>query len=545
MKDIDWEAGITMQLKKGKCWLRAILVLLAVALCAGSIGCGSGSSDPKPIATPTPQPSPTPVPNPTPAIVTIAPNSAPAGALAFTLTVSGSNFLPASQVQWNGSSRTTTFVSSTQLQAHIMAADLAAAGKVSVTVLNPAPGGGASNVATFSVPAAMIAFRSARALDGSDARGTNGAENIWVMNPDGSGQVSLTKLNTTSVFNPVWSPDGSKIAFESARALDGSDAANTNFTFNIWVMDANGGNLRPLTRITASQGGSSSPKWSRDGSKIAFESRRALDGSDAGNTNSTLNIWVMNADGSGATPLTRRTAVFADSEGAAFSPDGSKIAFESGGALDGSDAASTNHIFNIWVMNADGTGATPLTRLTAPGSHSTFPAFSPDGSKIAFQSERALDASDAANGNNTANLWTMNRDGSGPGPITRLTVFGADCTSFAWSPDGSKLTFESARALDGSDALGTIFTSNIFTVRADGSSLTPLTKLTTLHASSVSPIWSPDGNKVIFVSLGSLDGSDAVNTNFGANIWVVNADGSGAKPLTRLTNAQTESPNIP
>src|SRR6516225_9215474 len=118
--------------------------LLIFALCIAAGGCGSGSGaaptpTPTPAPTPTPTPAPTPTPNPAANVTSISPSSAPAGALAFTLTVKGSNFVTASAVEWNGSGRTTTFISSTQLQAHIMAADLAAPGMVSVKVVNPAP----------------------------------------------------------------------------------------------------------------------------------------------------------------------------------------------------------------------------------------------------------------------------------------------------------------------------------------------------------------------------------------------------------------------
>jgi Tol biopolymer transport system component len=428
-----------------------------------------------------------------------------------------------------------------------MAADLAAAGKVPVTVLNPAPGGGSSNAVNFTVSAATIAFQSVRALDGSDALDTNGIQNIWMMNPDGSGAVPLTKLTAvgTLAMNPVWSPDGSKIAYESTRALDGSDALNTNSTSNIWVMDADGSNPQPFTRITALNGGSLRPKWSRDGSKIVFQSQRALDGSDAVNTNRIFNIWVINADGSGATPLTRLTANGAGSFVPAFSPDSSKIVFSSGRVLDGSDAANTNFNLNIWLMNADGSGATPLTRLTANGSHSVSPVFSPDGSKIAFASRRALDGSNATNANATDNIWTINRDGTVATPLTRLTAFLVGGEVPLWSPDGSKISFFSSRALDGSDAQTPKGTYNIWTVQADGSSATPLTKLTALQASALFAKWLPDGSKLIFQSTGAIDGGDAVNTNVTSNIWVVNADGSGAVPLTRLTNAGSESPDIP
>ncbi len=89
--------------------------------------------------------------NPVPALSALAPTSATAGGPAVTLTVTGSNFVPSSVVQWNGSSRTTMVVSGTQLTAAIPATDIAQAGTASVTVVNPAPGGGTSNALSFPV----------------------------------------------------------------------------------------------------------------------------------------------------------------------------------------------------------------------------------------------------------------------------------------------------------------------------------------------------------------------------------------------------------
>ena len=70
---------------------------------------------------------------------------------AFTLTVNGTNFVSSSVVRWKGADRTTTYVNSTKLTAAILASDIAAAGSASVTVFNPAPGGGLSNAVSFLV----------------------------------------------------------------------------------------------------------------------------------------------------------------------------------------------------------------------------------------------------------------------------------------------------------------------------------------------------------------------------------------------------------
>src|SRR5882762_8309060 len=76
---------------------------------------------------------------PPPSIASLNPGSAVTGNGPFTLTVAGTNFLSSSTVQWNGSARTTSFVSSTQLQATIAAADISTVGVAKITVANPGP----------------------------------------------------------------------------------------------------------------------------------------------------------------------------------------------------------------------------------------------------------------------------------------------------------------------------------------------------------------------------------------------------------------------
>jgi hypothetical protein len=93
-----------------------------------------------------------------PTISLITPSIKNAGDPAFILTVNGTNFVSTSIVQWNGSSRTTTFASSTQLTASILSSDVAAAGTSTVTVFNSTPGGGASNGVTFTVASVATQF---------------------------------------------------------------------------------------------------------------------------------------------------------------------------------------------------------------------------------------------------------------------------------------------------------------------------------------------------------------------------------------------------
>jgi Galactose oxidase, central domain len=90
-------------------------------------------------------------PIPAPTISSLSPTKAGVGTAGFTLIVNGANFVLHSVVHWNGSNRSTVFVSSSQVSAQISAADIATAGTAAVTVLNPAPGGGGSNASPFTV----------------------------------------------------------------------------------------------------------------------------------------------------------------------------------------------------------------------------------------------------------------------------------------------------------------------------------------------------------------------------------------------------------
>jgi Tol biopolymer transport system component len=368
-------------------------------------------------------------------------------------------------------------------------------------------------------------------LNGSNAPNTNSTVNIWIANSDGSGAMPLTRLTGGARSSePVWSPDGKKMAFTSSRALDGSDSAIA--AFNLWVMNADGTGAAPLTKYTTAGVLVADPIWAPNGSKIAFSSSSALDGSDALNTNGTVNLWSMNADGSGAAPLTRLTIVLANpsvwpNSAAVWSPDSTRLAFFSAGALDGSNAVNPSETFNLWLAKADGSGTTPLTSLTGVNVFQAYPTWSPDGKKIAF-----------IGGNN---LSVINADGSGATQLTHLTN-----SQFlfypVWSPDGTRLAFGSDQALNGADALNVNGAENVWTINADGTGAMPVSRLTTTGINFVLPmVWSPDGKTIAFQSQRAVDGTDAANPSGGMNVWIYKADGSSAMPLTRLTANSAES----
>ena len=282
-----------------------------------------------------------------------------------------------------------------------------AGGGGSSAIIATLANGGRSDTAVVTVAGApslcsLIAFASSR--DGNSA--------IYVMRADGSGVTRLTGIGPSQF--PVWSPDGSKIAFLHPVPF----SCRLHCRQYILVMNADGSGVRQLTN-----GDDFSPVWSPDGTRIAFRT---------GN----WEIYVMNADGSGKVNLTNNPG----SDGTpAWSPDGTRIAFSSN--RDGND--------EIYVMNADGSGQVNLTNN--PGSDGG-PAWSPDGTRIAFSSYR--------DGNEE--IYVMNADGSG---LQNLTNNPGEDRGPVWSPDGTKIALVSAR--DGN--------SEIYVMNADGSGLQNLT----------------------------------------------------------------------
>jgi len=390
---------------------------------------------------------------------------------------------------------------------------------------------------------------SHRALDGSDASNGGGVWNIWRVDEDGTGLNPLTKttdLGATSE-HPQWSPDGAWAAFDSERNLDGTDSWGDEQS-NIWRIKPDGSGMIPITKATGGSTHSVYPAWSPDGTRLAFLSQRAVDGSNTGNANGTANIWRVNVDGSGLIPLTTFTAVNSGCHSfdscfgiwnLKWSPDGKQLAFYSNLALNSTDALNANGTDNIWRINADGKDLKPLTKFINAGSWN--PDWSRDGTQIIFSSNRALDLTDAKNTNGTYNIWRMNTDGTGLKSLTTSTV--ASSGSPRWSPKGLWIVFVSYLAFDLVNALGT---KNIWRMNFDGTGLKPLTKATAKGADSAEPSWSRDASWIGFSSLRALNGADASNGGGPENIWRVDVDGTGLKPLTKATavDARSVSPDV-
>ena len=228
------------------------------------------------------------------------------------------------------------------------------------------------------------------------------------MNPDGSNRTQLTfesdrGPNLPSYMyvydsGPKWSPDGTRIAFSSDRDYDSAEP------YTIYIMDYPSRNVQRLilNQLTDLCAGVGHFEWSPDGSKFVL-----VVVSNSCHGPSSTNIYTVNTDGSGLVRLTNDVGV-ADYY-PTWSPDGSQIAFLSGDPVQG--------YTTIQVMNADGSN-----RRQILSSYSWTAHWSPDGSKILFAY--------------AGQLYTVKPDGTDLRQLTHPPTY----YSYArWSPDGKKI----------------------------------------------------------------------------------------------------------
>jgi Tol biopolymer transport system component len=299
----------------------------------------------------------------------------------------------------------------------------------------------------ISPDGAKIAFSSGR----------SGADEIWVMNADGSGQTKLTNLGQS--YNPVWSPNGNEIAFERGFP----DPWNSD----VWKISADGS---VVTQLTNSPGHQADPQFSPNGTKIIYES----------GSSGWAHVWIMNSDGTSQTPLATEHPM--DIYGT-WSPDGNKISYE----------YASNYYMptSLAIMNPDGSGKTTI--LTTPNAYQGFQSWSPDSTKIVF----GLSTNPTPTWNfENSGVYIINIDGSGYAKIANGNIRAKKQSwqSQVWSPDGSKIVYFSNDS-------GNL---DIWMMNSDG---TGKEQLTTNSGEDYWPIFSPDGKRVIFQTKrnGNLD----------------------------------------
>lgn len=281
---------------------------------------------------------------------------------------------------------------------------------------------------------------------------------------DGSDLASFSE-HPTSHRRPSVSPDGARITFYSGIGSPG---------FAIWVMDVDGTGAVRLTNNDGGQCCNTGPRWSPDGSMIAFTTSRE---SGTGG----WEVYVMNADGSDPVNVSNSpTSDFTHG----WTPDGKVVMLTD---VEGSDP----HRMVARVAEPDGSGAEEML----PPGH-MYPYWSPDGQRVAVWDRTGEETS----------VYVMDVDGPEVGRVDGVVL---PLESNPWSPDGSRLVVESTPNPEG----------DIFVVSPDG---TGLVELVGGPGRQMFEGWSPDGEMIAYTSdetgdwevwVASSGGTDRVNVS--------------------------------
>jgi Tol biopolymer transport system component len=258
--------------------------------------------------------------------------------------------------------------------------------------------------------------------------------------------------------------------------------------FGLLALGCDGGSDCPSADPMAP--GCAAPDVAAPPLSVVFQSNRA----------GPVEVFTMNADGSGVTRLTNNPGV---DGGARWSPDGSRIAFSS--LRQGSR--------EIWVMNADGTDQRKLTSL---GVATNMPDWSPAGDRIAFHASR---------GDGNWDIYVMNADGSG---IQRITSANSHVRP-RWSPDGMSILVQWFEDTAPCACVGSLpvcpCDGRLAVMNPDGSNLKLLPRIGLDDGWGE---WSPDGRRIVFASYRSSGPGIPARQQ----IMVMNASGSSARTLT-------------
>lgn len=259
----------------------------------------------------------------------------------------------------------------------------------------------------------LLANAPARAtfpgVDGRIAFWDFNTRQIYTVNPDGTRLVQLTDVpDGATAAHPSWSPDGTRIAFDS----------DVTGEPRLWIMDADGGNPH---RLVGDRSGYAdfAPKFTPNGRRIVFSRCRP-------DPPGGCALYSVRTDGAGRYALTLFNSDVADFK-AEVSPDGTRITFTRFGA--------NGILAQVYVMRADGSDAHAITASRLEGFS---PNWSPDGQQITFSSACCRLQS---------NIYTMHPDGTGLGRLT-ATPFPNNSFHSAYAPEGDRIVFASDRRYD-------------------------------------------------------------------------------------------------
>jgi TolB protein len=294
------------------------------------------------------------------------------------------------------------------------------------------------------------------------------------------------------------------------RHLDTSRTTGAIFTMN-----PDGSNVKRLTRADG-RVNDTEPDWSADGTKIAFVRQTPCPpgGPKDGLEGTCDLVYTMDRDGRGA-----RSVLPCGFDGDAFfpgncvgvshpawSPDGSKLAFQYN-LVDTRYVKSLKVQVGLWISNADGSNARQMTQRVPGHAWDAGPQWSPDGTRLAFfrvdhQTEREA-------------IFTVGLDGSQERRVTPLSF---DAANPNWSPDGRWILFNGGKRRA---------PVNVFRIRPDGTKLKNLTKAGPGSFEYLSASYSPDGRMI------ATSRTPGTGREGAADVVVMRSDGTRARPVTR------------
>ena len=368
----------------------------------------------------------------------------------------------------------------------------------------------------WSPDGATLAFVRAREprrrLEPGDVFGEYIHGDVWVLDRPSGRETKIVP----DAYNPAFSPDGRRIAFDSPRAGPR----------RLWIVDAQGHNPQQMTTDVSEAIAHVRPRWSPDGRRIVFQNMertrfdvRVVDletrslvwvtqdffqdlqpvWSPSGRfiyfssyRSGGLNLWRIAVSAGGkprGAPQQLTTGAGQDVE-PALSADGSRLLF-----------TIRRQNADIWMLPVDAATGRPTgspREAVATNREDSRGAWSPDGRRVAFNSDRTGDM----------NVWTWDREGGAARAVTSGP--GGDYQA-SWSPDARTVVFFSSRS----------GAPNIWGADVESGALRPLTESASLD---INPFFSPDGLSIAFQS----DRSGRLE------VWLMDAGGGGVRPLTSV-----------
>lgn len=289
-------------------------------------------------------------------------------------------------------------------------------------------------------------------------------------------------IGSGGCMTPPPAPSGEDILFDSER--DHGATGNQS----IYVMAPDGSNVRRLAHVEGVT--SWLADWSPDRKTIVFSANRTGPWDD---------LYVMDADGGNVRQLTDTPN--ASEHDAAWSPDGTHVVYDRAAIT----ADGTRQNAHLWIIDADGSNP---RALTSGSSRNMRPAWSPDGSTIAFMSDRHAEVDIKLIGTDDGDLeiYLMARDGSN---VRRLSECAETAGAPAWSRDGQRIAFSCV---------------GLHVMNADGSNQRHV-----IDNFGFRPSWSPDGQRITY----SCNPYSQAKRFEQFEVCVIRVDGSGFRTLTK------------